>query len=158
MPLVTSSKLDQPHITRSFSSGFKVTSHETFMFKSIVETQRNVYFKRGATLALWRGDVFGFCLLSFKSHKLVLVHLIFCIWCHQIYFSYSLLIVNHPCSVTNIKCEPNIICHSLYGHTRLTMLQLLSLNKSFSIQIPIIHEIHFIIKVFWMQNILNLFQ
>ena len=33
-----------------------------------------------------------------------------CIWCHQFYFSCSILIVNCPCSVTDTKCDPSIIC------------------------------------------------
>jgi hypothetical protein len=38
----------------------------------------------------------------------------YCISCHQFYLSLSILIVNHlSCSVTNTKCQPHVICHSL---------------------------------------------
>ena len=67
----------------------------------------------------------------------------YCIYCHQFYMSYSILIVNHPCSVTNTRCKPNTICHSLLKrsvHYRFTILQLLSLTKWFFIQMSTIHD------------------
>ena len=45
--------------------------------------------------------------------KEVGVYTKYCIWCHQFYLSGSILIANRQCSVTNTKCKPNIICHSL---------------------------------------------
>ena len=33
--------------------------------------------------------------------------------CHQVYLSCLVLLVNRPCSVTNTKCRPTIICHFL---------------------------------------------
>ena len=44
----------------------------------------------------------------------------YCIECHQFYLSCSILIVNCPCGVTNTKCKPNIICHSLYKNSGIT--------------------------------------
>ena len=42
----------------------------------------------------------------------------YCIWCHPFLFVLlKSLTVNHPCSVTNIKCKPNIIRHSSYNVT-----------------------------------------
>ena len=38
----------------------------------------------------------------------------YCIICHQSYLSCSILTVDRPCSVTNTKWKPNIICHSLW--------------------------------------------
>ena len=49
----------------------------------------------------------------------------------------------HGYSVTDIECEPNIICHSLViflGDYRFTMLQSLSLTKWSFIHILIIHD------------------
>jgi hypothetical protein len=34
--------------------------------------------------------------------------------CHQFYLSCSIPTINHMCSVTNTKCKPSIVCHSLY--------------------------------------------
>ena len=42
------------------------------------------------------------------------------------------VVVNCPCSVTNTKCKPNIVCHLFvkdFGHHRFTMLKVLSLTK-----------------------------
>ena len=33
----------------------------------------------------------------------------------QVLEYFSILIVKHPCSVTNTKCKPNIICHRCRG-------------------------------------------
>ena len=34
-------------------------------------------------------------------------------YCDQFYLSCSILAINRPCSATNTKDEPNLICHSL---------------------------------------------
>ena len=64
----------------------------------------------------------------------------------QYCLSCSLLIVNRMCSVTNTRCIPNIICHSLLslkkkiGHRRFTLLQQLPLTKWIFIQLLAIHD------------------
>ena len=52
--------------------------------------------------------------------------------CSCFYLSCSILIVNHPCSVTNGECKPNIICLPLVkkrANVDFIVLQLLSLTK-----------------------------
>jgi hypothetical protein len=37
----------------------------------------------------------------------------YCVWCHQFYLSFSILIVNRMCIITSTNRKPNIIWHSL---------------------------------------------
>ena len=81
-----------------------------------------------------------------------------CIRCHQFYLPCFVVIVDCPCSVTNTKCKPKIMCHSFYqkknhGHYPFTVLQLSSLTKWFFIQKSIIIHVNLSLQNVRMQNI-----
>ena len=48
------------------------------------------------------------CLYFHENATLNIVY-----YCDQFYLSCSILAINRPCSATNTKDEPNLICHSL---------------------------------------------